>query len=54
MHLTTRPVLSYCNYGIMDYTYIQMCTALPKVLVNRIESGRLMEEKIPQRRFLLL
>jgi hypothetical protein len=53
MYLTTYPVLPYYNYRILDYTCIRMCTALPKVFVNRIESDRLME-KIPQRRFLLL
>jgi hypothetical protein len=40
-------------YRILDYTDIQMCAALPKVFVNRIESDRLLEEKIPQRRFLI-
>lgn len=54
MHLTTCPVSSYCIYRVLDCTYIQMCTVLPKLFVNRIESERLVEENIPQRRFLLL
>jgi len=54
MHFTTCRVSCYCNYRILNYTYVQMCTALPKVFVNRIESDRLVEEENPQRRFLLL
>jgi len=51
MHLTTCLVLSYYNYRLLDYTYIQMCTVLPKVFVNRRESDRLMEEKSPREDF---
>jgi len=29
-----------------------MCTVLPKLFVNRVESEKLMEKNIPQRRFL--
>ena len=52
MHLTTCPVSSYCIYRVLDCTYIQMCTVLPKLFVNRVESEKLMEKNIPQRRFL--
>jgi len=51
MHLTICLVKSFYNYRVLDYTYIQMRTALPKDFVNRRESDRLIEEKSPREDF---